>query len=414
MSASSQLPTPAHTLADSMLSRHFGKETVNYFSSSPINRLSFLRTEHSFLSSALKHPSTKFVLLNNLAPLTRSPAELYTAKYNEVRKLVAPDFFDHPEEEMIKNFDSRKTNPNLIFLGLDESNKDSGMAWKIYTGTPFFALDVTPRGSEAQQTAAKDVISALEEQGLSFLQARVISTFTPEEAAIYAQARALMDWNNRNTFCGTCGNPTLSVNAGTKRACPPSDAARSAEGLPTERPPCSTRTTISNLSFPRTDPTIIVAVVSHDGKRILLGRSKRFPPKWYSTLAGFIEPAESIEDAVRREVWEEAGVTLSRVVIHSSQPWPYPANLMIGAIAQVSEPAHEKINLEHDPELEDAKWFDVEEVEEALRIGASDLSAETGAEYKGGLKLPPPTAIANQLIRSAVDAEYFRGEKCSL
>lgn len=288
------------------------------------------------------------------------------------------------------------------------------MAWKIYTGTPFFALDVTPRGSESQQTAAKDVISTMEEKGLSFFQTRVVTTFTPEEAAIYAQARALMDWNNRNTFCGTCGNPTLSVNAGTKRACPPSDAAHAAEGKSAERPACSTRTTISNLSFPRTDPTIIVAVVSHDGKRILLGRSKRFPPKWYSTLAGFIEPAESIEDAVRREVWEEAGVTLSRVVIHSSQPWPYPANLMIGAIAQVSEPAHEKINLEHDPELEDARWFDVEEVEEALRVGTSDLSGGAGPEYKGGLRLPPPTAIANQLIRSAVDADYFRGDKCSL
>ncbi|KAK5789413.1 hypothetical protein VI817_008537 [Penicillium citrinum] len=224
-----------------------------------------------------------------------------------------------------------------------------------------------------------------------------------------------MDWNNRNTFCGTCGNPTLSVNAGTKRACPPSDAAREADGKAVERPACSTRTTISNLSFPRTDPTIIVAVVSHDGKRVLLGRSKRFPPNWYSTLAGFIEPAESIEDAVRREVWEEAGVTLSRVVIHSSQPWPYPANLMIGAIAQVSEPAHEQINLEHDPELEDARWFDVEEVQEALRVGTSDLSGAAGPEYKeGGLRLPPATAIANQLIRSAVDADYFRGEKCSL
>lgn len=203
------------------------------------------------------------------------------------------------------------------------------------------------------------------------------------------------------------------MNAGTKRACPPTDAARIAQGQSDERPACNTRTTLSNLSFPRTDPTIIVAVVSADGKRVLLGRSKRFPPQWYSTLAGFIEPAESIEDAVRREVWEEAGVTLSRVVIHSSQPWPYPANLMIGAIAQVSETEHEKINLEHDPELEDARWFDVEEVEEALRIGSSELGGPAGPEYKGGLRLPPPTAIANQLIRSAVNADYFLGEKSS-
>jgi NAD+ diphosphatase len=230
-------------------------------------------------------------------------------------------------------------------------------------------------------------------------------------AAIYAQARALMDWNTRNTFCGTCGHRTLSVNAGTKRACPPTDAARTADGLPQDRPECNTRTTLSNLSFPRTDPTIIVAVVSADGKRILLGRGKRFPPKWYSTLAGFIEPAESIEDAVRREVWEEAGVTLSRVVIHSSQPWPYPANLMIGAIAQCSDAAHEKITLEHDPELEDARWFEIEEVEEALRIGTSDLSSGAGPEYKGGLRLPPATAIAHQLIHAAVHADYFQVEK---
>lgn len=199
------------------------------------------------------------------------------------------------------------------------------------------------------------------------------------------------------------------MNGGTKKTCPPTDAALSNP----ERPACTTRTTLSNLCFPRTDPTIIVAVVSHDGKRVLLGRSKRFPPNWYSTLAGFIEPAESIEDAVRREVWEEAGVTLSRVVIHSSQPWPYPANLMIGAVAQVSDVAHEKINLEHDPELEDARWFPVEEVEEALRIGTSDLSGAAGPEYKGGLRLPPATAIAHQLILSAVTADYFHSDKSS-
>lgn len=222
-----------------------------------------------------------------------------------------------------------------------------------------------------------------------------------------------MDWNTRNTFCGTCGHRTLAINAGTKRACPPTDAARIAEGSNVERPECNTRTTLSNLSFPRTDPTIIVAVVSADGKRVLLGRSKRFPPNFYSTLAGFIEPAESVEDAVRREVWEESGVTLSRVVIHSSQPWPYPANLMIGALAQVSDPAHETISLQHDPELEDARWVEIEEVEEALRIGASNLGAEASPEYKGGLRLPPPTAIANQLIKAAISAEYFATDKQS-
>lgn len=202
----------------------------------------------------------------------------------------------------------------------------------------------------------------------------------------------------------------MSVNAGNKRACPPRDLAMIENGTSADgaRPHCHTRNTISNLSFPRTDPTIIVAVLSHDGSRILLGRNKRYPPYWYSTLAGFIEPAESVEDAVRREVWEEAGVVLARVLVHSTQPWPYPANLMIGAIAQVAAPQNEEISLQHDPELEDARWFDVAEVEEALRVGTSALGEGAGPEYKeGGLRLPPKTAIAHQLISALVKGEYL-------
>lgn len=129
----------------------------------------------------------------------------------------------------------------------------------------------------------------------------------------------MLDWNSRNPFCAQCGSKTLSVNAGGKRTCPPTDLAG---GSLTNRGPCASRQGVSNICFPRTDPTIIVAVVSADGSKILLGRNKRFPPHWYSTLAGFLEPGESIEEAVRREVWEESGVKLSRVVIHSSQPWP--------------------------------------------------------------------------------------------
>ncbi|PWY86439.1 hypothetical protein BO94DRAFT_535594 [Aspergillus sclerotioniger CBS 115572] len=414
MSSDSQLPNPAHIQADSMLARRFGRETVNYFSSSPLNRLSFLRSDHAFLSAALKHPSTRFVLMKDFAPLTKTPAEPYYAKYDEVRKLVPDTIYDKSEEDIIKEYDSRKTTASPIFLGLDETQKQDSLTWKIYSGTPYFALDVTPRGSEEQQTNSKVVISDVEAKGLAFLQGRTIMSFPAGEAAIYAQARALIDWNTRNTFCGTCGHPTISVNSGTKRACPPSDAALLASGKPAERPSCNTRTTISNLSFPRTDPTIIVAVVSTDAKRILLGRAKRFPPNFYSTLAGFIEPAESVEDAVRREVWEEAGVTLSRVVIHSTQPWPYPANLMIGAIAQVSDPAHETINLEHDPELEDARWFEFAEVEEALKTGTSPLGFQPGPGYKeGALRLPPATAIANQLIRAAIGMDFNHVENGS-
>lgn len=123
-------------------------------------------------------------MLNNLAPLTRSPAELYYAKYDELRKLIPQDLYDQSEEDMVKNFDSRKTHPNLIFLGLDESNKENSLSYKIYSGIPFFAVDVTPKGSEAQQTAAKDVISAMEEKGFSFFQTRVVTTFTPDEGML--------------------------------------------------------------------------------------------------------------------------------------------------------------------------------------------------------------------------------------
>lgn len=238
---------------------------------------------------------------------------------------------------------------------------------------------------------------------------------TPSSAAIYAEARQMLDWNARNPFCAQCGQPTMSVNGGFKRTCPPKDASRlknTGNALPSslekpvadesERPPCATRKGVSNLSFPRTDPTVIMAVVNHAGDRLLLGRQKRWPPYWFSTLAGFAEPAESIEEAVRREVYEEAGVHVGRVVIHSTQPWPYPANLMIGAVGQ-AVPGGETIDLGNDPELDDARWFDFDEVREALRVGTSGLGDDAGPEYKeGGLRLPPGTAIANQLMTSVV------------
>ncbi|KAK2763069.1 NADH pyrophosphatase [Arachnomyces sp. PD_36] len=413
MTSQPGVPTPSHIEADSMLSQRFGREIVNYFSSSPLNRLSFLRSEHPFLSAALGHSSTRFLLFNQLAPLTRSPSELFYATFKDVERLVRRDMFDQSEADCIKNYNSSITTPQVVFLGLDETQKESGMTFKSYVGAPYFALDVTPKGTMEKE--AKGVIAEMEGKGLSFDTGRTVMSLSAEEAPIYAQARALLDWNARNTFCGTCGHRTLSVNAGTKRTCPPTDLAapsNSENTTATTRPPCTTRTTLSNLSFPRTDPTIIVAVLSHDSHRILLGRQKRWPQHMYSTLAGFIEPAESVEDAVRREVWEESGVILSRVIIHSTQPWPYPANLMIGAIAQVARKEDEDISLKHDPELEDARWFEVAEVRDALRIGTSVLGEPAGPLYKeGGLRLPPSTAIANQLIAAVVKDEFLVGLK---
>ncbi|KAL9003939.1 MAG: hypothetical protein Q9188_003210 [Gyalolechia gomerana] len=395
-----------------MLSRKFGKEVANYFSGSPLNRVSFLRTDHKFLSAALNHPTTSFLLFNNLNPLAREPSHLSYVSYADVKPLIGEDSYSKTEEQMIAEYNSTTTIPQLLFLGLDERNKQ-GLTYNIYTGSPYFALDVTPKGSIISQ--AQDLIETLQLRGLKFLEGRIQASLPAQDAAIYAQARALLDWNARNPFCAQCGQPTLSINGGMKRTCPPKDMA-SLEGAiggnvgvaPVDRPDCATRKGVSNLCFPRTDPTVIMAVVSSDGKRVLIGRQKRWPQYWYSTLAGFVEPAESVEEAVRREVWEESGVHLGRVVIHSTQPWPYPANLMIGAIAQCI-PGGEKIVLKHDPELEDARWAELEEVREALRVGTSGLGEPAQEGYKeGNLRLPAGTAIANQLLAAVVGG--FVGE----
>ncbi|KAH8673559.1 NUDIX hydrolase domain-like protein [Xylariales sp. PMI_506] len=392
----------------SMLTRKFGREVANYFSGNPLNRVSFLRGDHGFLSSAFSHPTASFLLMNGLSPLAKDPAHLAYVEKSYIEPLTGADPFKKTEEEVIKEFNSDITQPVILFLGIDEK-KTTGFEYKEYKGAPYFAVDVTPKGTITE--AANSVIEAVKGTGVDFLPGVRHITLNSSEAAIYAQARALLDWNARNPFCAGCGEKTLSVNAGTKRTCPPTDLAGVAEGAaPRERSPCPTRQGISNLCFPRTDPTMIVAVVSADGTKMLLGRQKRWPAYWYSTLAGFLEPGESIEEAVRREVWEESGVTVGRVVIHSSQPWPYPANLMIGAIGQAT-PEGETINLGNDPELESAKWFPIEEVRAALLSGTSDLGGPPPEGYKeGGLRVPPQTAIANRLM-DAVTGGFLAASK---
>ncbi|KAF1813601.1 hypothetical protein P152DRAFT_456984 [Eremomyces bilateralis CBS 781.70] len=409
------LPEPAHADIDSMLSRKFGKEVANYFAGSPLNRVSFLRTDHAFLSTALNHPSTTFLVLNNFNALVTAPKELAYVKYDAVKAILGGDPFVKSEAELLKEYNSTTYLPQVVFLGLDPRREDGIDHKGGYKGAPVFAIDITPKST--LKDAAEKLVQEFEGKGYSFPKDRVQMSFPAHEAAIYAEARHVMDWNARNPFCAQCGQPTLSINAGWKRSCPPTDLARvggvvgsTTSETPSKRPDCATRTSLSNVSFPRTDPTVIMAVVSADGHRVLMGRQKRWPAFWYSTLAGFLEPAESVEEAVRREVWEESGITLGRVVIHSTQPWPYPANLMIGAIGQAIAGDGEKVHLGHDAELEDAKWFTMEEVRTALRVGTSGLGDAAGAEYKeGGLRLPPSTAIANQLL-TAVANGFVSGD----
>jgi NAD+ diphosphatase len=187
------------------------------------------------------------------------------------------------------------------------------------------------------------------------------SAVSDEEAGAIAQAGSLLHWHDTNRHCGKCGSPTAATNGGYRRDC----AA------------CGTNV------FPRTDPVVIMLAVR--GERCLLGRSPHFPPGWFSTLAGFVEPGETIEDAVRRETFEESGVRIGRVKYHASQPWPFPHSLMIGCHC---EALNDEIH--HDEsELEDCRWFTRDEVRQML-----------SGTHPGELKCPPSKAVASLLIRA--------------
>ncbi|KAL6871919.1 NUDIX hydrolase domain-like protein [Trichoderma novae-zelandiae] len=406
-------PGPPSLANDSsMLSRRFGKEVINYYGGGLLNRFSFLRGDATFIRRAATSPSARFVALRDLNPLVEDARRLALFKLDDVKPLLGgagagsgDGVFGRTDEERKKAFDSTRVSPLVLFLGLLPDGplgvdlETSGHG--VVNGQPYFAVDVTPKG--AFREAAEEFAKRAEEKGYS-LQTNVRTmTLDPEGAAMLAQARSLIDWNARNSFCAGCGKPNLSVESGYKRVCPPTDYAGAAPsaGEPQARDDCPTRHGVSNVCFPRTDPTMIVAVVSADGQRMLLGRQSRWPPKWHSTLAGFIEPGESIEDSVRREVWEEAGVRVGRVVVHSSQPWPYPASLMIGAVAQAL-PGGEAVGL-LDGELEAAAWFTLGEVREALRGGTSALGDPAPEGYAGPLCVPPRQAIAHQLMLAVVD-----------
>jgi len=181
-----------------------------------------------------------------------------------------------------------------------------------------------------------------------------------------AEAKALLNWHARHRFCANCGESTQATQAGWRRDCPKCKAEH----------------------FPRTDPVAIMLAV--DGEHCLLGRSPRFVPTMWSCLAGFIEPGESIEDAVRRETHEEAGITCGRVVYFHSQPWPFPSSLMIGCHAQ----ALTRDIVVDRRELEDARWFSKSEIETMML-----------RRHPEGLTTPPPVAVAHHIIRAWLEDE---------
>lgn len=177
------------------------------------------------------------------------------------------------------------------------------------------------------------------------------------DAGLFAYARALLFWQGRVRFCGACGHATTLVSSGHKALCSNAD--------------CKLE------HFPRTDPAIIVIVGWRDA--CLLGRQPSWPEGRWSTLAGFVEPGESLEDAVKREVFEEAGVVVEDSDYHSSQPWPFPASLMLGFSARAADPA-----IQVGAELAEARWFEVDDIVRGL----ADRS----------LVLPPPLSVSFRLI----------------
>ena len=178
------------------------------------------------------------------------------------------------------------------------------------------------------------------------------------EASLLAQAVGLANWHRRHRFCGVCGADTVMGEAGYLRTC----------------------TSCGAQHFPRLDPAVIMLVA--DGERCLLGRQAAWPPTMYSALAGFVEPGESLEDAVAREVFEEVGVKVTDVRYHSSQPWPFPSSLMLGFTAVAHDTT---LRVDHS-ELADARWFSRTDVPTAVA--------------EGSLMLPGPVSIARQLVES--------------
>src|ERR1700719_1066032 len=234
----------------------------------------------------------------------------------------------------------------LVFLGRHD-------------GAPLFGIAIDPDAAEALKGRNDLLVTDLRSIATGALVA-------PEHLPPLAAAKALLAWHRRHRFCSNCGAPTRLTQAGWRRDC----AACGAE------------------HFPRTDPVVIMLAIH--GERCLLGRQSRFAKGMWSCLAGFVEPGETIEDAVRRETLEEAGIVCRRVAYFASQPWPFPMSLMIGCHAQALTT---ELKVDRS-ELEDARWFAREEV-----------AAMVLRKHPDGLTATHPFAIAHHIIRAWLEAD---------
>ncbi|CZT20725.1 related to NADH pyrophosphatase [Ramularia collo-cygni] len=380
-------------MAPSTLTEIFGDANNAYFSNGNIDRLAFLRMQNELMDKASTHPYAKYLTFAELNALRSSDGSFSYCSYKDVESFIGRPFAQD-EKTLIQEFDPAKHNPTLVFLGLDLEGPDRENTVQLgnYSGVPFFALDVSSSHYDALK--AKQA-----EQGKKHVPTRIDLGLARNDSAVLSHARSLLDWHTRNRFCGVCGGRTMSTHGGAKIVCPPADA-----GVPRKKT-CSTRIGLHNQAFPRTDPTVIIAPISSDARRVLLGRGKRWPDQYFSCLSGFVEPGESLEVATRREAFEETGVRIDRVQLHSSQPWPYPSTLLIGAMGQCV-PGGEDITYP-ESELEEAKWFELAEVEHALDHGANPMWEPPIKGYSGP-RVPPSQLMAHQLLRGVLKLFHKR------
>jgi len=296
-------------------------QAPNFYVAENFDRAAHRRKDEAWLDARRTDPNSLIVPVwraRNLVALGEPPAALF------------------PDMTLIARFGEDP----LIFLG--ETPEHAYFAWDLSV------LDEP----EAQALARAYAPTA------EFVDLRRVGALLPRrDGALLAYARGVAHWHSRHRFCGVCGAATVAAMAGHTRVC-------------TSRG-CAT------IHFPRTDPATIMLVI--DGDRCLLGRQKVWAPGMYSTLAGFVEPGESLEQAVAREVREESGIEVDDVRYHSSQPWPFPASLMLGFYATARTRA-----LTIDPEeLEDGRWF-----------SAAEIRSFAGT----GFSLPRADSIARRLI----------------
>ncbi len=313
---------------------------INTFANNPLDRASDKRTDASWIAEKRKDPTSLIVPMWDLKPLI-------LPEINEG---------DGPDAGWLRpaDIDEAATTGLEIFLG-------------VKNGKAFFAAEI-------DKTAKPEAEGPLKGLG-EFTELRGAAAILPSgDAAILAQAKAMIDWHARHGFCAVCGEPTQIAEAGYKRACPSCNAEH----------------------FPRTDPVVIM--LATNGDKALLGRGPGWPDKMYSALAGFVEPGETIEEAVAREVFEETAVRVSDVTYHTTQPWPFPSSLMIGCHAVASST---EITIDGN-ELSDAQWFDKADLAEAVEQAAK--GGRLPGPKSAALWVPPPMAIAHQLVKAWVES----------